>query len=234
MFLMAATVWALARDRTWLTGGLLGLSILVRPPLAVVALVLGLALGWQRRSTRPIVSIGLPAGLGLLTLLAYNRWIFGSFSVSGGYGDFVANGAGYRTVTGYLSNLFGTFFNGTNGLFVWSPWILVALAYTLMRRNWAEGDWAIPAALAGLVYLLVHTGLNRFWGGLAFNYRYALEPLTLTLPFLASDLATIRGNALWRLAFSTTLGVSIVLQAAVAYLMTCVEQGGGSASCTIL
>jgi hypothetical protein len=232
-FLMAVIVWAMARERHWLAGWTLAAAILVRPPLAVVALVLGLSMGWKRKSLQPVISIGVPSALGLATLVAYNRLVFGTLSISGGYGDFVGNGSEYRTVSGYLSNLFGTFFDGSNGLFAWSPWLLVAILFMVVKRPRPESDWVMPAALAGLAYLLVHTGLNRFWGGLAFNYRYALEPLTLAMPMLALGLATIRDQRSWRLAFTTALGVSIVLQAAVAYLLTCVDSGG-VAECRLL
>ena len=32
--------------------------------------------------------------------------------------------------------------------------------------------------------MLIHLRLNRFWGGLAFNYRYALEFLIVLSPLL--------------------------------------------------
>ena len=232
-FLMAVTIWAMARERHWLAGWILAAAILVRPPLAVVALVLGLAVGWKRRALQPVISIGVPSALGLAALVSYNRLVFGTLSISGGYGDFVGDGSEYRTIPGYFANLFGTFFDGSNGLFAWSPWLLVTILYLIVHRPTPKDDWVVPAALAGFTYLLVHTGLNRFWGGLAFNYRYPLEPLALAMPLLGLGLATIRDRRSWRLAFITALGVSIVLQAAVAYLLTCVDSGG-TASCRLL
>lgn len=231
--LMALTVWALARDRLWLVGVLSGIAITVRPPLAVVALALGVGLSLRTRHLRPMLAIGLPAGVGLAVLMAYNRFIFGAFSISGGYGTFVGDGDEYRTPAGYLANLVGTFFDGSNGLFVWSPWILITLIYLLVKRPTIEKDWVVVSAIAGVAYLLVHTGLNRHWGGLAFNYRYALEPLVLIMPLLAISFATIAKERPWRLLFLTALGVSVLFQAAVAFLMTCVAEGD-VAVCTIL
>jgi hypothetical protein len=181
----------------------------------------------------PAVAIGAPSTLGLATLLIYNRMVFGFTSISGGYGDFVETGSKYRTPIGYLQNLVGTFFDGSNGVFIWSSWILVVLLYLLVRRPKVENDWVAPAALAAIGYLLVHTALNRFWGGLAFNYRYALEPIVLTMPLLALGLSTMTQTRPWRMALMTTLGASILFQASVAFLLTCVNEGD-VAGCTIL
>jgi hypothetical protein len=232
-FLLALTVRHLARDRLWLAGVFLGLAITVRPPIAMAALALGVGLAWTRRRIEPTFSIGAPSAAGLGVVVLHNRLVFGTFSVSGGYGSFVESGSQYRTPGGYLTNLLGTFFDGSNGLLVWSPWILVTLLFIMIRRTEIAADWARAAALAGLAYLLLHTGLNRFWGGLAFNYRYALEPLVLAMPLLSSGLSAILTKRIWRLAFLTALGVSIVMQGAVALLLTCVDQGG-VATCSLL
>src|SRR5690606_270987 len=52
------------------------LAITVRPHLAVVAAVIGLALAWRTRSVLPAVRIGVTSALGLLALLIYNSIVF--------------------------------------------------------------------------------------------------------------------------------------------------------------
>ena len=143
---MAATDLGVARDRHWLVGWILAAAILVRPPLAVVALVLGLPDGMEDDGRlRLVISIGAPSALGLLALVLYNRVVFGTFSIAGGYGDFVGRRLGVSSLRGYVANLFGTFFDGSNGLFAWSPWILVTVLFLLVTRPDSEADWVVPA-----------------------------------------------------------------------------------------
>ena len=232
-FLLALVIRYLVRDRLWLVGLIIGLAITVRPPVAVIALVLGVGLALRRRQIEPLLAIGVPATAGLATVVIYNRLIFGSLSISGGYGPYVDSTATYRTPSGYLSNLVGTFFDGSNGLLAWSPWIGVVVVYMMFNRRSADSDWIPVAAMAGLTYVLVHTALNRHWGGLAFNYRYSLEPLVLCMPLIAAPLATILDRRTWRLLLLGALGVSILLQASVAFLLDCVDEGG-VAVCSLL
>lgn len=233
MFILALVLLSLERDRPIPAGVLLGIAITVRPPLAIAALALGVGLAWQRRDLRPLLQLGAPSGIGLGLLVLYNRLVFGAFSISGGYGDFLEKGATYRTPTGYLQNLAGTFFDPTNGLFLWSSWILVAILVAVMLRSHADSDWPVVAALAGLAYLLVHTGLNRYSGGVAFSYRYSLEPLVLAMPYLAQAFSRIMATRPLRMVFLVALGVSIALQGSVAILLTCTHGTGGISVCSL-
>ena len=233
MFILALVMLALEKDRLISAGILLGLAVLVRPPLAIVALVCGVGLAYQRRDRGPLIQVGGPAAVGFGLLVLYNRLMFGAFSISGGYETILETSAEYRTPSGYLRNLTGTFFDPTNGLFLWSSWILVATIATLMLRPSRKGDWPMIAALAGLSYLLIHTALNRYWGGVAFSYRYPLEPLVLATPLLARSFPTLMATRPLRLVLLLTVGVSIALQGAVSILLTCTDGVGGVATCSL-
>jgi hypothetical protein len=176
---------ALAAERYAGSGLALAGSILVRPVTALVAAVVGVAESWRSRSWRPLVSIGLTSAVGALLLLAYNRWLFGSWNVLGGQSSVFTTGAVDRfTVGSYAGNLFEMFVGWPNGLFLFSPVVLVAAVGA--TRCWSDiPRWAKSAALAGAAYLLIHAALNRASGGMPVFYRYPLEAITLATPFLA-------------------------------------------------
>ncbi|NNF87141.1 MAG: hypothetical protein HKM97_01300, partial [Acidimicrobiia bacterium] len=112
--LMAASVaglgtstWSVAADQLWQHGpGMMwialalllserhaiapglafGAAVLTRPPTAVIAAATGIYRSWNERSFRPILGIGVGALIGLALFLAYNNHVFGSASISAGYG----------------------------------------------------------------------------------------------------------------------------------------------------
>lgn len=231
---LALALLSLSKGKHWLAGAFLGMGILTRPPLAVAAAVIGVGLAITRKSRGPLFTVGIPSVVAVGLLVAYNSALFGTPSLSGGYGDFVQGGSEYRTATGYLLNLFGTFVDPTSGLLVWSPWLIMLIP--TIRGAWHDApDWVKVAAVAGTVYLLVHTGLNRFWGGLAFNYRYVLEPLTLAMPLLGLSIRDRlrRPPGLFQHLLWSTIALAIVLQGIDATLSECITVGD-TATCRLL
>lgn len=217
---------AAIRER-WLRLGLCfaGL-ILIRPPLAVAGMVVGLGVAWSHRSWRTVLAIGLPQITAVFGLMLYNLSVFGSFGLAGGYAELTETSAQYRTVVGYLSNLAGTLVSPQSGLLIWAGWTLAATYIGVRLRS------TLPAfvrwfALAGAAYLLVHTGFNRYWGGLPYNFRYAIEPITLALPLIVAGLLTaLRGTTVQRGAVLVTLGVSGLLQTSDAIFGECQHVAG--------
>lgn len=195
--------------------------ILTRPPLAIAGAVVGLGLAWSHRELRTLVAIGVPQIVAFIGLLTYNWAIFGSFGISGGYAELVEGSGQYRTVSGYLSNLAGTLISSQSGLIFWAGWTLVGVYFGIRERSRLP-DFVKWFAIAGAAYLLVHTGLNRYWGGLPYNFRYAIEPITMALPLLTLGLFTgLQGKMVARWASLLTLGVSTALQASDAILGEC-------------
>ena len=174
----------LAQERYLLTGLAGAFAILIRPAAAVYVSALGFVRSWQLRSPWPLFKIGVTSLLGMVGLLTYNRWLFGVWSISGGYSDAFTTGAIERfTLIGYLQNLLATFVLPPNGLLLYSP--VIAVAAVGCQRVWSTiPAWARSAALAGLFYILVHAALNRASGGMPIFYRYPLEGLTLAMPAL--------------------------------------------------
>lgn len=231
---LALIMWGVARDRPFLAGFASAVAVVTRPPLAVIPAVVALLLVWHhRRATSVSLALVAGTGLGTLLVLGYNRAIFGVASLSGGYGDLVGASSSYRTASGYITNLAGTLFDPLHGLFIWSAWLIACLLG--LRAAWSQAnEWMRAFAVAGIAYLLVHTALNRYWGGLAFNYRYGIEPLTVAMPLLAVawGLARDRFRVL-RLAIIGTLIFAVVLQGTDALLSGC-ETDGDVAQCSIV
>jgi hypothetical protein len=188
---LSLAVLALLHRREWLAGGMFALAITTRPQLAVVALIVGMALGVSRRSLRVIVAVGIPSALGLLALMSYNRYIFGSFNLRGGYGVYVNDaltGNLHGTKSDYADNVLATFISGPRGLLALSPALIILLPG--LGAGWrASPTWSKACALGGFGYMLIQwqaqNGHDGFLGGyLFYSYRYTIEPLVLCGPLL--------------------------------------------------
>ncbi len=233
--LVAAALLALAAGRPIAGGTYLGLGIITRPVAALFAAVAGLGMTIRRRTVewRWMLSVGGLSMVALLGLMLYNQAVFGSFGVSGGYGD------GFEEqLTGmpwgmYLANLSEMFLGPRNGILFWSPMVVVGVIGAAL--NWQRiPRWAKVAALGGLVYLLVHARLNRASGGLAFNYRYPLEPLMLAAPMLAAGaLHWVKGHSIRSNVLLATVLLSCAMQVLYVFTLDCVPVGPEELLCTV-
>lgn len=181
---LALGVLGVAGNR-FLAGGLaFGAALLIRPVTAIIAAVTGLVHGWGSRSWRPVVMVGLGSIVGLGMLVVYNHEVLNTWSPAPpGYGQSFVARAGNQSVVAYVGDFLGLFFHPKYSIFVFSPFLLFTLPG--LRTAWREAPtWPRSAAIGGVVYMLIHLRLNRFWGGLAFNYRYALEFLIVLSPLL--------------------------------------------------
>lgn len=179
---MAAGMWLSARF--YLASGLsFGLAILTRPHTAIVAAGVGLGRGRDQLRWRPVLTIGAGAACGLAALVVFNSIVFGSPSITGGYGIAAAEFIGTGRVD-ILPNVWGALFDGRRGLFVYSPFLLLLLAG--LGAAWkAAPNWVRGSALGGLAYLLIQLASNRFSGGNGFTgYRYPIEAIVAAAPLL--------------------------------------------------
>lgn len=197
---------------TW-AGLAFGLAILTRPPLAIVAAAVGLAAWLGTKSIRSLVAIGTGSGLGLGAVVVYNWAVFGTPSVSGGYGSVFTETAIHSSLGWYLRNLLGALVDPEHGLLIWAPFLLVLIP-GLVKAWRAAPPWARGGALGGLLYLLVQLKANRFSGGGGhFAYRYPLEALTAAAPLLLLSWRDwVRGIPLARRLFAGGVTLAIVGQ----------------------
>jgi hypothetical protein len=231
--MVALSMLAASSGRTVLTGIALAGAVLLRPVAAVFAAVTSIR-HLLRRRWLVIAAITLPAVIALALVAAYNAWTFGGgLSISGGYSSGFRENATGQPLTEYLTNLWELFVSRENGLLLWSP--VVAVAALGLRRSWSTTPgWASDAALAGLVYVLVHARLNRASGGLLLDYRYPLEPLTLATPALAlAARSLLERHRWWRHAIMLSLSMSIALQGLVAVRFSCDDTARGD-SCSVV
>jgi alpha-1,2-mannosyltransferase len=185
MMWIALGGYLIASSRYWTSGFAYGAAIVTRPITAIIAAGAGIGAAAGDRRWRRLMQIGTGAAIGLAAVIAYNAIVFGSPSVSGGYGDAFVDSTLSSGIGWYVGNLVGALIDPRRGLLVWSPWLLV-LAPGL-RTAWKSAPgWSRGAAIGALVYLLVHYKANRFSGGDGFyGYRYPIEPLTAAAPLLA-------------------------------------------------
>jgi len=231
----AIGVFGLA-TRRYLAGGLgFAGGLVVRPPTALFSAVTGLWVSAEAddEKWRPVLAIGVTSLTSLALLMLYNKVVFGSFGISGGYSPQLAESFATMSWGDYARNLLAMFALPKNGFLVWSPVILVA--HFALFENWNRAPgWARASWAAGLIYLLVHARLNRASGGLAFNYRYPLEPLVMMAPLLTVGAVdwVRRSGTTRRLVVAGSL-LSVFLQAVYVFTLTCEPTGSGEAICTL-
>lgn len=189
---LAGAAWALGRGRWWWAGLFLGVGMLGRPHIALVAALLGLGLLWSRRSLRPAIGLAVPTVVTLGALAVWNHWMFGIWSVGGAYaGKGAAAAEGFSGSEEWhgrfpqLVNVAGFLFSPDKGLLVWTPLLLVLLPAVV--RAWRQvPDWSRWLAVGGVLYTAAQLRINYFPGGDGFyGYRHGLELLTCLVPLYA-------------------------------------------------
>lgn len=224
-----ATMWialglaALAFTRGRTAGVAHGLAILTRPTVTVVAGVVGLLSLTRSRSWRPAANYGIGVVLGLGALLAYNHWLWGELTISGGYSSSFTDQLREAGLVWYGQNLLGALVSPSRGLLVWSPFVAVA-ALGLPRVWRTLPDWVTASCIGGVVLFLLQFRMNRYSGGTGFfSYRYPLEALMAAAPALSvGGRAVFERGGHWRraLLYSIVWAVLIHLVALVMEVRT--------------
>jgi hypothetical protein len=205
-----AARWRLA------AGGLaMAAAVCARPTSAVFALPLALwallALG------RRALWLLLPAGAVGALLLAHNWTVFGN--LTGGLGEIEAMGHAQHGVEGVvtrepLTSFAGTLLSPSRGLFVFSPWALLALAALPATAARIAAFPVLRSVLLGLVpFAAVNGAYAVWWGGWSFGPRYWTEAMPLFGVLLGFALAWARTRShAWRWTFGMAIACSVALQ----------------------
>jgi hypothetical protein len=182
----AVAAYPSAAARGLLIGLLLGWAVISEYPAALPALLIGLAAAWAWRKLSALAWVAL-GGLAPVLLMALYDWIAFGTPVPIGYEHSALwqqqHQTGFVSLTyPHLDALAGLNFGLYRGLFVRSPWLLLALpGYVLWwRSDRARSDWWV-AVLAPLSVLLVYSSSVMWWGGFAAGPRYVVA----AIPFLA-------------------------------------------------
>jgi alpha-1,2-mannosyltransferase len=186
---LAAGMYCLARNKYAAASVAIACCVPIRAHLAVVAAVAGIYLAVKQRSAKPFATFALPSLVGLELLSQYNHWIFGTWSISGGYMPYATDnlesiGHG-SSIMSFFTDVLGSFVSLDRGIIIWCPLAIVLLVG--LRAGWRESpDWVHVAALGGLAYYAIQMKISYFTGGDRFwSYRVILESLTLMTPLLA-------------------------------------------------
>jgi hypothetical protein len=182
---------------------------------------------WVARSEPKKLAWFLPAPvLGAIALIGYNFWFFGT--VTGGQAQLERLHARLHGVGGpWAGNLFtgaaGTLFSPNRGLFVFSPWIALALATVAaaapaLSRRLASHRLNCWLLWALIPYFILFAKYAVWWGGHCFGPRYWTDVIPLFAILLAFEidwmLARSRG---WVVFLTVTLVASIGVQAVGAF-----------------
>jgi hypothetical protein len=236
---LGTAMWPIAADALWqhgpavmwITAGMLlsirhqvasgfafGAAILTRPHTALIAAGNGLWQSWKTRSIRPAGLVGFGSVVGLGVLVWFNDYVFGSPSITGGYGDRFAARMANLDLLEYAGNIILVFVHPMRGVLIYSPFLILLLPG--LRSAWrAAPAWVRGSAVGGVLYLLLQLKAEGYSGGSGFwGYRYPLEALAAAAPLLllsyrewvTKQPALIQRAFLWLVAASlmlTTIGV---------------------------
>ena len=148
---------------------------------------------WVARSQPAGLLWLLPAPLiGAIALLSYNLWFFGD--LIGGQAQLEQIHRDLHRLPGpwsgnLLEGAMGTLVSPNRGLFVFTPWVAVALAATpLVARRLASCRLITWLLLALVPYLLLLSKYAVWWGGHCFGPRYWTDVIPLFAILLAFGL----------------------------------------------
>jgi hypothetical protein len=154
--------------RLVLAGLAAAVTVACRPTAAVFAVAIALGVGWRRPRDLPwFLAAASPVAL---ALTAYNWWFFGS--LRGGYHELSWG----TTPAVVLSALRGTLVSPNRGLFVFSPWVVLALLtlpdVAMRLKPHPVVRWTLAAIP---IHLAVVSVWPCWWAGCSFGPRFWTE-----------------------------------------------------------
>ena len=149
-----------------------------------------------------------PAAAAAVALLAYNRAFLGAF------GGYYSAWEAATFATPFLVGLGGTLFSPNRGLFIFSPWTLVAVAYAPFALASLRRAALLPWLIASLaVHAVFVSTFTIWWAGHSFGPRFWTEAIPLLAIIFGMALA--RARSFGRPAYAACLllvGISVAVQ----------------------
>jgi hypothetical protein len=149
----------------------------------------------------------------MLAFVLYTRWLFGIWSVFGGYTDLGYHASALQSTNpSFLTDLFVSLVSPTRGVLLHTVWAIPLLLG--LRKAWrAAPDWVRAAALSGVAYWLLQMRSSRFQGDFFFGYRFQLEAVWLVMPLLVLAWTEhVRTDAVLNRIFVALVVASLTLQ----------------------
>jgi hypothetical protein len=157
-------------------------------------------------------------------LVSFNYWYFGA--IEGGQALIEATHAELHGFRGswsgnLLEGMAGTLFSPNRGLFVFTPWVAVALAAVPATAGRLRPWSLIRCLLVALVpYLLILSMYGCWWGGKCFGPRFWTDAIPLFTVLLAAGLEWSRAGCrpgFWALVLTITLSSGVQVIGAFCY-----------------
>jgi hypothetical protein len=193
---VAAFAAALRADRYLTAGVLLGLGVLIKAPIALIALpLIGDAV--LRRHWKHALACAIPIAVAGLLLLYWNRQM---------YGDWLRNPQEWESGS-VLEGIFGLALSRAHGLLLVSPALsLSALVLPAWFRDHPRD--ATLMTLATLLYGGMMAYWVQWWGGSCYSARLILP----IVPFLFAPLALLFDTRIWQThAFLRSVGAALMI-----------------------
>lgn len=220
IMLIALGAWSVrSRDRAIL-GFIVGMLVpLVRAPVVLITGFAAIGAAIEHRDRRLMTPSLAGSAIGLACLILYNRYFFGSFSISGGYSSSFVDRILAPDLGFVARNLISAMFATDRGVFVWSPFLL--LTVLAIPFVWRGAPTSVKfVSLGSVAYILVQFAANRYGGGFDFAfYRYPLEPIVGLIPLGALATARLFDYSRWvSTLFRLLVGVAVVAHAVAAVM----------------
>lgn len=176
---------------------------------------------WPKRELAAALGLAAAAAaVPIAILLAYHAACFGS-PLRTGY-DATQTFA-YLHKQGFLGisklrgeAFWGSFFRPDNGLFVLSPWLLLALPGGVVLWRRGERALVLTCAAVALVFILFVSSISFWRGGWGVGPRYVTAMLPFWLPLVVVAIDRVRSRPLLAGALCGTIVSAIVIYCAAA------------------
>jgi hypothetical protein len=212
VFLLTAAIWLLLRgDRASAaaSGLLLSLAVVNRPSNALIAVPLVLFVWRHRRAALP--PFAALAAVPAVLLAAYASAYLGT-PFSTGYWNPIPEVANFRGNP--LVGFAGLLVSPSRGLFVFSPFLLFAVAGAAIAiRHPVRCPIAPYLAAGSLLLVLLYAKWSIWWAGHTFGYRFLIEALPGAMVLVAIAWGRIRTRPAWRAVFLACCAWSVFVQA---------------------
>ncbi len=224
-FFIALGAWGLAgaRERmrsSAIAGAAFAIATACRPTSAVLAVAGAVYLLVSSR--RAFLAYAAAAAPFALAIAGYNAYWFGSPFL---FGQTVVGPGLARALTGvadeWQTPLWvggpGLLVSPSRGLFVFSPFLIAAVAGAVIAWRRAECAPLRPLSVAVVVILCVAGMHYDWWGGWAYGYRHAVDLAPILALLVVPAVPGILASRWRRIAFGALVAWSIAVQAIGAF-----------------